>query len=190
MTEQLKYFQLFDPEFSAADFELLAQKLKSKAFRKGEVIVTPGMVQQELYFVKDGVQMSYFDAGDKIHVVAFTYAPNLCAIPDSFSFQKESEYSLVSLTDSALEFLTYAELQSIFKQSRGVERLFRKMTEAILSGTIQRHMERHALSMEERFLKFCKRSSHLLQLVPHKYIASYLDIDPTNFSKLYNSVRI
>jgi hypothetical protein len=26
--------------------------------------------------------------------------------------------------------------------------------------------------------------------VPHKYIASYLGIDATNFSKLYNRVKI
>ena len=31
---------------------------------------------------------------------------------------------------------------------------------------------------------------HLLQLVPHKYLANYIGIDATNFSKLINSVRI
>jgi hypothetical protein len=43
--------------------------------------------------------------------------------------------------------------------------------------------------MEERYKAFCRRSAHLLQRVPHKYIASYLGIDATNFSKLYNTVR-
>ena len=64
------------------------------------------------------------------------------------------------------------------------------MTEAILAGMINRHIELHSLTIEERFKVFCQRSPHLLQLVPHKYIASYLGIDPTNFSKLFNSVRI
>jgi hypothetical protein len=35
-----------------------------------------------------------------------------------------------------------------------------------------------------------QRSPHILQLVPHKYLANYLGIDATNFSKLLNRVRI
>jgi hypothetical protein len=48
----------------------------------------------------------------------------------------------------------------------------------------------HSLSIEDRYRIFTQRSAFLLQLVPHKYIASYLHIDPTNFSKLFNTVRI
>ena len=89
-----------------------------------------------------------------------------------------------------MECLSFDELQRIFDRSQAIERLFRKMTEAILAGMINRHIELHSLTIEERFRVFCQRSPHLLQLVPHKYIASYLGIDPTNFSKLFNSVRI
>ncbi|MDQ3015104.1 MAG: Crp/Fnr family transcriptional regulator, partial [Bacteroidota bacterium] len=74
--------------------------------------------------------------------------------------------------------------------SHPLERLFRKMTEAVLAGMINRHIELHSLTMEERYKIFCSRSPHLLHLVPHKYIASYLGMDATNFSKLYNSIRI
>ncbi|MDZ7645793.1 MAG: hypothetical protein U5K54_00700 [Cytophagales bacterium] len=77
----------------------------------------------------------------------------------------------------------------MFDQSQNIERLFRKMTEALLAGIINRHIELQSLSIEERYKTFCQRSPHLLQLVPHKFIASYLGIDPTNFSKLYNKVK-
>jgi CRP-like cAMP-binding protein len=77
----------------------------------------------------------------------------------------------------------------LFDQSQELERLFRKMTEFVLAGMINRHIELHAQTMEERYLSFCRRSPHLLQLVPHKHIASYLGIDATNFSKLFNKVK-
>jgi CRP-like cAMP-binding protein len=88
-----------------------------------------------------------------------------------------------------LDYLTFGELQALFDQSPPIERLFRRMTEAVLAGIINRHLELHTLTMEERYKAFCRRSAHLLQRVPHKYIASYLGIDATNFSKLYNTVR-
>lgn len=187
--ERLDYFRQFH-DISTADYDLLTVKLKTKLFKKGDFITVPGQVQKELYFVKSGVQMSYFDTKDKTHVIAFTYFPNLCAIPESFSFQTPSTYYLTCLTDSELEYINYEDLNKIFDQSHSLERLFRRMTEFVLAGMINRHIELHALTIEERYKTFCKRSPQLLQLIPHKYIASYLGIDPTNFSKLYNKVKI
>ena len=183
------FFNQFYP-IGESDFNLLVSRFKQRSFRKGEHITVPGQIQKELYFVKSGFQMSYFESDKKTHVVAFTYSPGICAIPDSFSFQKPSDHYLVCLTDSELDYVTYDDLQNLFDQSQALERLFRRMTEAVLAGVIHRHIELHSTTMEERFRAFCKRSPHLLNLVPHKYIASYLSIDPTNFSKLFNSVQI
>lgn len=186
--DQLQYFRLFY-QLSNDDYALISSNLGSRSCKKNDVIVAPGQVQKELLFVKRGVQMSYFESEEKIHVIAFTYEPNLCAIPESFSFQRPSPYFLKCLTDSEFNYISYDALQNLFDRSQSIERLFRKMTEAVLVGLINRHIELHSLSIEDRFKVFCQRSAHLLQLVPHKYLASYLNIDPTNFSKLYNNTR-
>ncbi len=188
-TDLHNYLNLFNP-ISGEEYALLTENLKTKEFKRGEHIIVPGETQRELYFVKSGIQMSYFETEEKKHVLAFTYAPNLCAIPESFSYQKPSSYYLTCLSDSSMACLSFDKLQLLFEQSQSIERLFRKMTEAILAGLINRHIELHALSIEERYKIFCGRSPHLLNSVPHKYIASYLGMDPTNFSKLYNTVMI
>jgi len=185
----LEYLRLFHP-ISNEDYALLTADVKPRSFKKGDTIIAPGQLQRELYLVKSGVQMSYIDTGDKLHVIAFTYPPNLSAIPESFSMQVPSPYWLTCLSDTEVDCIGYDDLNRVFDRSHTIERLFRKMTEAILIGMINRHIELHSLSIEERFKTFCKRSPHLLQLVPHKYIASYLSIDPTNFSKLFNSIKI
>jgi CRP-like cAMP-binding protein len=177
-------------ELTTADYDLLNGQLKSRTFKKGDILVSPGEVQKELYFVKSGVQMSYFETEKKSHVIAFTYAPGVSAIPGSFSLQMPSTYYLACLSDSELECISHDRLQSLFDQSPGIERLFRRMTEVILAGMINRHIELHALDIEQRYREFCKRSPHLLQLVSHKHIASYLGIDASNFSKLFNTVKI
>ncbi|MCU0440537.1 MAG: Crp/Fnr family transcriptional regulator [Raineya sp.] len=174
---------------SSDDFSLLSKHFKTKSFKKGDILVMPEQVQKELFFVKKGVQMSYLDTEYKSHVIAFTYSPSLCAIPDSFLFQKPSKYTLVCLSDSQLESISFTRLQNALDASHTLERLFRKLTEHLLAGVINRHVELLSLSIEERFKAFCIRSPHLFQIVPHKYIASYLNIDATNFSKLFNSVK-
>lgn len=185
--ERYEFFKGFH-DISVADYQLLTDSLKPRSFKKNDFITVPGQIQRDLYFVKSGVQMSYFDTGDKIYTLAFTHFPYLCAIAESFSFQVPSKYHLVCLTDSELEYISYNELQLLINQSQQIERLFRRMTEAMLAGMIDLHIELRAMTIEDRYKTFCRKSPELLQLVPHKYIASYLGIDPTNFSKLFNNV--
>lgn len=187
--ELREFLHLFHP-LSEQDFLLLTRDLKCHQFSKGQVLVAPGQIQRDLFFIQKGVQMSYHETDEKIHVIAFTYPPNLCAIPESFNRQKPSGYYLKCLTDTEVMALSFDRLQELFALSREIETLFRKMTEAILAGMINRHIELHAQDMATRFQGFCQRSPHLLKLAPHKYLASYLGIDPTNFSKLFNSIRI
>lgn len=177
-------------QLSQSDRDLLFSKLKPVSFKKGDYITLPGQVQENLYVVQSGVQMSFFEDEKKMHVTAFTYSNDMCAVPESFFFQKPSKLSILCLSDSEMSAISFADLNGLFDQSQSLERFFRKATEGVLAGVINRHLELHSLSMEERFRAFATRSPHIFRLVAHKYIASYLGIDPTNFSKLFNSIKI
>ncbi|MCC5940684.1 MAG: Crp/Fnr family transcriptional regulator [Balneolaceae bacterium] len=187
--DRYSYLKQFH-NISSSDYELLSQYLKPKMFNTGEIVVKPGETHRELYFINSGILMPYFETDKKIHVIAFTYAPGVCVIPESFAFERPSNYYLKCLSECEVECLTFESLMNLFDENHQIERLFRKMTEAVLVGVINRHVELHTKTIKERYVSFCSRSSHLLQMVPHKYIASYLGIDPTNFSKLYNTVKI
>ena len=175
---------------SRSSYDRLQETLMPCAFPKGHNLVVPGQIQNEMYFVRDGVQMSFYEDGDKFYVMAFTYASDICVLPDSFSLQAPAKYTITCLTASKFDYISFQDLQLLFNQCPDLERFFRIATERVLAGVLDRHLELKTSSIEERFRNFCQRSSHLLNLVPHKYIASYLNINATNFSKLFNSVRI
>ena len=145
-------------EVQKATYQLLTDNLQEIAFKKGEDIIVPGQIQKKLFFVKSGIQMSFFDGKNKRHVMAFTYAPGICAIPDSFALQQPSQHFLTCLSDSEFYFIDHKTLIDLFDQSQELERLFRKMTEAVLSGLTHRHVELHSLTIEERYKAFCRRS--------------------------------
>jgi CRP-like cAMP-binding protein len=187
--DRLNFLRSFHP-ISDNDYTLLTENLLTKNFQKGEHVIRQGEIQRELYFIKSGVQMCHIDTEEKTHVLAFTYYPNLVSLPESFSFQLPSKYFFTCITDTELDCLRFQDLQEIYKQSQDIERLFRKINEKLISGLLNQHIELRTLSIAERFKKFSARSPHLFQLVPHKYIASYLDIEATNFSKLFNKIKI
>ncbi|QNR25158.1 Crp/Fnr family transcriptional regulator [Croceimicrobium hydrocarbonivorans] len=157
---------------------------------KKTILTAPGETERYIYFVQEGVQQSYYLNEDKKHVIAFTYPPSLSGIPESFLTQSPSKYYLETVTESSFLRLSYAKHQELMQEHREIETLFRKATELLLIGMVQRHYELMAFDINQRFSSFAQRSPQLFNLVAHKDLASYLRIDSSNFSKLFNSVKI
>lgn len=157
---------------------------------KRTIMTAPGETERYMYFVLDGIQKSYYLNDDKQHIIAFTYPPSFSGIPESFLIQAPSKYFLETISDSTFLRISFEKHQQLMRDYREIETLFRKATEFFLIGMVQRHYELMAFNIHERFKTFTQRSPHLLNMVPHKDLASYLRIDSTNFSKLLNNVKI
>ena len=157
---------------------------------KKSVMTAPGETERYWYFVLEGIQKSYYLNEDKQHIIAFTYPPSFSGIPESFFTQTPSKYFLETITDSKFLRISFEKHEELMQEYREIETLFRKATESFLIGMLQRYYELMAYDIETRFKSFVKRSPHLLSTISQKDLASYLRIDPTNFSKLINKVRI
>ncbi len=86
--------------------------------------------------------------------------------------------------------MKHHDLEQLMQQFPAISAWVRQATAQALSGVLERHQELITLSAKEKFRKLLARSPYLLQLIPHKYLASYLDLDATTFSKLLGSIRL
>ncbi len=183
------FFNHFHPVEAQVLDEYLSHWTAFK-LKKKTIMTSKGETERYMYFVLEGIQKSYYLHRDRQHIIAFTYAPSLTGIPDSFLSQQPSRYNLETITDSCFLRIPYEKHAELMKKYHPIETLFRKLTEHLLVGTLQRHYELMALDINERFTTFAKRSPHLFQRVSHKDLAAYLNINATNFSKLYNKTKI
>jgi CRP-like cAMP-binding protein len=158
--------------------------------KKKDLITREGQTERYMYFVLEGIQRSYYINKGKEHVIAFTYPPSFSGMPESFISQTPSRYFLECLTDSSFLRISYEDHQQMLKKHRAIETAFRIGTEKLLVGMLDRYYELLAFDIEERFKAFTTRSPHLLNMVPHKHLASYLRIDPSNFSRLMGKITI
>lgn len=163
---------------------------KAYSAPKKTILTAPGETERYMYFVIEGIQKSYYLKNDKQHIIAFTYPPSFSGIPESFLTQSPSRYFLETITESTFMQISFEKHKQLMQEYREIETLFRKATESLLIGMVQRHYELMAFDIRQRFKTFAQRSPHLFNMVSHKDIASYLRIDSTNFSKLFNSVKI
>jgi CRP-like cAMP-binding protein len=159
--------------------------------KRKTILTATGETERYLYFVLEGVQRAFY-LGDahKEATIVFTYPPSFSGVADSFLTQTPSLYFLETLTASRFLRIGYAEVQQLIDKFPNIQQLFFKATAFALKGALLRHVELQCFSSEEKFKTLLKRSPHILNLVPHKYLASYLGIDPTNFSKLLGTIRI
>ncbi|TPE42952.1 Crp/Fnr family transcriptional regulator [Pontibacter mangrovi] len=176
---------------SEEDWQAFAGVWARHAAKRKEPLTLAGEVEHYLYFVADGVQrVYYFDDQDREATLVFTYSPSFGGVLDSFMLQQPSRYFYETLTPSVFLRAPFPELQRLMQTRPAIESMIREGLSHSLSGLLERLVELQCYTSEERFRKLLQRSPHILQLVPHKYLANYLGIDPTNFSKLLNKVRI
>ena len=156
-----------------------------------EILTSEGEKERYLYFVLEGVQRAYaLNEEGRDATLVFTYPYSFGGVLDAFLLQQPSRYWFETLTPSLFLRATFAQLEETMVRYHDVERLVRLGLTGAFSGVLTRQIELQSCSAEERFRILMKRSPHLLTMVPHKYLANYLGMDPTNFSKFLGKIRL
>jgi len=185
-----KTFEVFSP-LTVEGLEDFTDLWTEYTVKRKEIITSSGQVEKYLYFVTEGVQrVVYVDDHNREATLIFSYSPSFGGSIDSFFLQKPSRYVYESLTPSRFLRATFESIDACMKKHYCVSEAIRLGVTHSFSGLLERMVELQCFTSEEKFRQLLTRSPHILTLVPHKYLANYLGIDPTNFSKLINSIRI
>lgn len=160
-------------------------------YKRKTVLTVAGETERHLYFVLEGVQRAfYMGVGHSEATIVFTYPHSFSGVADSFLTQQPSNYFLETITASKMLRTTYQQVHQLMDKYQNFERWVRLATSHSLRGVLERQVELLSFSAEEKFRTLLTRSPHVLQIIPHKYLASYLGIDPSTFSKLLATVRL
>ena len=189
-TETLKQLVFAVSPLEDAAWGALATAWTDISFRRKQQITRAGDTEKYLYVVLEGVQRAFYQDEKHEATLVFSYAPSFSGIIDSFFLQEPSRYYLETLTASRLLRIHYNDLSALIVQYRSIESWVRIAITQTLAGTLKRQIEVMSFSAEEKFTTLLKRSPHVLNLIPHKYLASYIGVDPATFSKLLSSVRV
>ena len=189
--EALKKFVYAIHPLTEEEWMAFARGWQPVSYKRKAIITASGETERHLYFVLEGIQRAFYLGNDKQEAtIVFTYPFSFSGVADSFLLQKPSKYFLETLTASEFLYTSYRHIQEVMDKYHNVERLIRLATTFALTGTLERQIELSCFSAEEKFRALLSRSPHILNLIPHKYLASYLGIDASTFSKLLASVRI
>lgn len=173
------------PYLTAADVEALsASWQRPVALARHDFLIRPGETEHHLYLVTEGVLRIFLPVSDEEICVGFGYAGTLlCSFP-SFVDGRPSDYAIQALRRSQLLGIARSELLALLEQHPNLARFWRQQVEQALVGRIEREIDLLLPEPQRRLERLQARSPHLFQLVPRKYIASYLRMTPETLSRL------
>ncbi len=159
--------------------------------KRKTILTAEGETEKYLYFVLEGVQRAYAVGEDgREATLVFTYPYSFSGVADSLLLQQPSRYWFETLTPSAFLRAPFRQFDELLLEYPALERMIRLALSHTLAGVLVRQIELQSYTAEQRFRALLTRSPHILQLVPHKYLANYLGMDATNFSKFLGSIRV
>jgi CRP-like cAMP-binding protein len=166
-----------------------SSKWKPKSFKKNEYLTKGGQIEKYFYFVNSGVIRLFGEREDNEINVGFTYNGEFSGIYDSFLSQTPTDLFLQAITDCEVLRISYQDLMSQFDMYKSIERWGRLFNAEMLILMARRQIESRSYSAEEKFNRLFEASPHIFQLVPQKYLASYLAMTPETFSRLRKKLK-
>lgn len=167
-----------------AEEALLSFWKHAQTFKRNEYLIERGQLETRLFFILKGSLRIFFPHDEEEICVGFGYDHNLiCSFP-SFILQKPSDYYMQVLATTEVVAIKRQDFYMLLDQHPTLERAWRMLEEDALLGKIERETEMLTFTSEERYNRLMERSPHIFQIIPRKYLASYLRMTPETLSRM------
>jgi CRP-like cAMP-binding protein len=175
---------------SEAELKLLMGMFEYREYKKKQLLIAEGEVELHLNFILKGLARKFFlRKKGEVVVTQFARENELISCYSSFLSGKPSNYSVETLEPTCLIAITRENVDRLYDMSPRIERLGRLITTEQFVNWEEFDYDRLRLTSSERFLNFVRNNSDLMQRVPQKYLASYLNMKPETFSRLKHLMK-
>lgn len=185
LQEFIGKFIVISPE----EFGALKKSISLLHIRKRDIITRAGETELYLYFVAKGLIREYFYKGTKQITTDIISEGTITGSVTSFFTGAPSHYCLEAMEPCTLFGIHKASLELLYRTDRKWEKFGRILTAHFLLQQEWEILNIARFSPRERFLHFTNRHRELLQRVPQKYLASYLQIKPETFSRMKHLLK-
>jgi len=155
---------------------------------KRTIIVKEGEVDNYLNMVVKGLVMKYVRVKKSDMILQLATEGHVIHSEISFLTRSPSLVFVETLEPTIMVSLTYDKMEEALDKFPQGERLGRLILTGMYVKKEESRYYRLLRSPRERFLDYINAHPHMLQRVPQKYLASYLNIKPETFSRMKHLV--
>ena len=179
-----RYVPLNKQEFGA-----LLPYIEIREFEKKVKVIDAGTVERYLNVIAIGLARKYLPVRNKEITVQLASEGHIIHSELSFHYRIPSSAVIETIEPTTFFSISYDSLQQLYDQYPKAEHLGRLLISDLFVKKDKRYYHQLIKSTRERFLDYVRTHPQMLQRVPQKYIASFLNIKPETFSRLKHLVR-
>ncbi len=189
MLNRVKHFLGQYAPLNGHDDLLLSQLIEVRSFGKYSRLTEIGEQEQYLNFVVKGMLRKFFYRKKQEVITHLTTEGQILSSGVSFFSGQPSKYCVEAIEPSVVASISKENLERLFSSDPKWEMAgFKIMTEFLLEKDAWL-LDKIRFTPRERFLRFMQEKPELVQRIPQKYLASFLDIKPETFSRLKHLTR-
>ena len=180
-----KFVELSEEEFQ----QNVLPFIKVRRYGKKELLIRAGEVENYFNFIVKGLARKYYKKGKDQINTQISYEGHIIHSQESFHSRTPSEYYVETIEPTTVISITYDDLEKLYSRSLKMERLGRLVITFTMVLKDRWLMQMIKLNPRERFIYFVNKNPELLQRVPQKFLATYLNIKPETFSRFKHLLR-
>lgn len=186
----IMYLQSICPlPFSEGLVEHLRKVVKSRVIPRNDFLLAEGDVSRDIYFISEGLLYCYYLKEDGTRVTSWLLKEGdvVVSIP-SFYDQVISIENIQAIEETKAFYISYEELWGLYLKSHEFGLVGIILTVKYLKFWNLQLYNLRMRTLRERYELLVQGSdSDLLNRVPQKILASYLDMLPETFSRKKNN---
>lgn len=188
-TDQLFQFVQKFCKLTRAEFDQLTPYFQMRYFNKKTILLQKGEVEDYLNVVVKGLVRKFIKVRGNEITLQLATEGHMIQSEVSFHTRAPSDVILEALEPTALVAMDYQAVQEALEKIPNAEELGRLIITYMFIKKDARYYSQLKNTTRERFLEYMTQHPHMLQRVPQKILASYLNIKPETFSRLKHLVR-
>ncbi len=164
--------------------DIFQTKGKTIILSKGEFLIKENDLETHLYLVEQGALRAFYQSEHEEHTIRLGYQGNIINSLGAYLSHQPSELYIEALKKTQIKALNKTDIEALIAQSTDNTTSYLQLMEQLIVQQIEREIDLLIESPSERLERVLKRSPHLFQHIPLKYIASYLRMSPETLSRI------
>jgi CRP-like cAMP-binding protein len=184
----LKFIQQY-VKISEQDFNQFLPYFEVRNFGKREEVLRYGQTDDYLSLVVKGLLRKYVLVGKNEKTLQLATEGKVIQAEISFHTRVPSNIIIETLEPTVLISMRYDNVQYVLENIPAAEQIGREMMTYLFIKKDGRYFAQLNNTTRQRFLYYLKSHPQMLQRVPQKILASYLEIKPETFSRLKHLLK-
>jgi CRP-like cAMP-binding protein len=171
------------------DFNQFLPYFEVRSFAKREEVLRYGQTDDYLNLVVKGLLRKYVLVGKNEKTLQLATEGKVIQSEVSFHTRIPSNVIIETLEPSVLVSMRYDNVQYVLDNIPAAEQIGRQMMTYLFIKKDAKYFAQLNNTTRQRFLHYLKNHPQMLQRVPQKVLASYLEIKPETFSRLKHLLK-